>query len=253
MEENSLLCNFVSPNDWFDTIFAPREKEIAIGKRLGLPFVRSLQESIEITLHGQKIICYQDGNDANGISGVVWDAGLYLVDFLQEITSKNPLILGKTLDIGCGTGICGLTALQLGATQVVFTDTSETTSLQKNIASLSYEKQAQAQFLPFNWQDTTNIPSIFLQQHWDTILCSDVLYDAKYHTCLLQFLITLSVQFILLSYKKRHEKEEKIFFQQCILHYHIYLIDPLKITMYTNIKYEEIANDLYLLILVPKR
>ena len=77
-----------------------------------------------------------------GISTVVWDSGLLMVDYLisrkerQIIQSSSPSSssmpsasnssLGTCLDLGCGTGVVGIAALLLGADKCVFSDKSIT-------------------------------------------------------------------------------------------------------------------------------
>ena len=123
-------------DDWMDVIFDVSQSEI--GQRLGVPFMRAQAESINVFIDidestsssssssSSSSLSLSD-NAANsniievsicqsslgvlGISTVVWDAGLYLIDYLiheQNLFNMNKeYSLGCVLDIGCGTGICG--------------------------------------------------------------------------------------------------------------------------------------------------
>jgi hypothetical protein len=119
-------------DDWMDVIFDVSQSEI--GQRLGVPFMRAQAESINVfididesTSSSSSSSSSLSDNAANsniievsicqsslgvlGISTVVWDAGLYLIDYLiheQNLFNMNKeYSLGCVLDIGCGTGICG--------------------------------------------------------------------------------------------------------------------------------------------------
>lgn len=119
-----------------------------LGKRLGVPFTRAQQEEICVYLHTSDtmeenytvLILEQSGLGVLGISTVVWDSGLLMVDYLisrkgrenrdsscsHSIPSVSNSSLGTCLDLGCGTGVVGLTALLLGAEKCVFSDKSVT-------------------------------------------------------------------------------------------------------------------------------
>ena len=117
-------------DDWMDVIFDVSQSEI--GQRLGVPFMRAQAESVNVFIDiNESTSTSSSDNAANsnitevsicqsslgvlGISTVVWDAGLYLIDFLiheQNLFNMNKdYSLGRVLDIGCGTGICGNTSL----------------------------------------------------------------------------------------------------------------------------------------------
>ena len=168
-----------------DHIFLETEGTIEIGQRLGVSFVKSQEETVTINVEGRTIHIQQSPLGVMAISGVVWDCGLLMTDYLQSVCTgplESRLLLGKTLDIGCGTGIAGISAALLGAETVCFTDTSAAEPcLVENLAIFSSEmvfsESAQPTFVPFNWSEP-NIPSTLLQP-WDTLLLSDVLYETK--------------------------------------------------------------------------
>ena len=115
-------------DDWMDVIFDVSQSEI--GQRLGVPFMRAQAESINVFIDidessSSSLSLSENAANSNvievsicqsslgvlGISTVVWDAGLYLIDYLiheQNLFYMNKeYSLGSVLDIGCGTGICG--------------------------------------------------------------------------------------------------------------------------------------------------
>jgi predicted nicotinamide N-methyase len=178
---------------------------------------------------------------------------MFLVDYLSCTSVDQPL--GRVLDLGCGTGICGLSAYYLGASDIVLSDMVLSATLEENIddvlqtAPAMPETVASAQtssvehtsaapssvfamgtdatapnaaeptssssstslrFVEYNW-DSPNVP-VELSDHFDTVLCSDVLYDEKFHAGLLRCLDKLTFSRCLLSYKRRHDAPEKKFF-----------------------------------------
>ena len=86
--------------------------------------MRSQKESIEVKVCDEVLEVSQSCLGLIAISSVVWDAGLLMVDFLSEICTSdstclstdsfcnaeiagvihNDFKLGRTLDLGCGTG-----------------------------------------------------------------------------------------------------------------------------------------------------
>lgn len=188
------------------------------------------------------------------ISSVIWDAGLYLVDFLihsweaqhmksmeNDNESLDFLIFGDhILDLGCGTGLAGIAALILGAKYVLFSDASSTWLVETNLEDfrrLNLPNAGVSSLLEYDWKDvlTKDVPvKLIYPQHlnteqdndgggggggggeggvtWDTVFCSDVLYDSAMHHPLLLVLKHLRFRKVIISYKKRHEAEERKFF-----------------------------------------
>eukprot|EP01039_Chlorochromonas_danica_P010327 gene10327-11431_t len=219
-----------SNSNWETELFPSDEQasSIRVGQRLGVPYTRSLQESLSIHLPAcpqnmQQLVVAQDGFGVLAISGVVWDCALLMADYLHHLLSSGSSLpsISTVLDLGCGTGICGLIAGHLfHPSTLVFSDKHQTSSLESNRDLLSSELKESnpaaatyGVFIAYDWSEPC-LPSLLADTPWDIVLCSDLLYDAKYHSGLLHCLQSLSFQRILLTYKKRHEEEEKVFFSQ---------------------------------------
>eukprot|EP00596_Hydrurales_sp_CCMP1899_P010807 CAMPEP_0119040158 /NCGR_PEP_ID=MMETSP1177-20130426/10003_1 /TAXON_ID=2985 /ORGANISM="Ochromonas sp, Strain CCMP1899" /LENGTH=141 /DNA_ID=CAMNT_0007004921 /DNA_START=251 /DNA_END=673 /DNA_ORIENTATION=- len=132
----------------WESIMYQNEENVIIGERLGVSYLRSQKESVSLCVDDYTLQLYQSSMGILTMSGVVWDAGLYLSDYL---IANRTVASGRVLDIGCGTGICGIAALFLGATSVTFTDAFIPPSLDDNLSQLSEEQKAKATFVPYNW------------------------------------------------------------------------------------------------------
>lgn len=228
-----LNLHFISDDCQF-----PTEETIQweLGQRLGTKYQRTLQDYIEIIVNEEKVSIYQCSLGCLAISGVVWDAGLLLVDILIHLYNRNIVIqpcvhnsmisddrkklisniftsfkFGKTLDLGTGTGIVGVIIENLIKQRgnndqdiVFYTDCHCTCKENINV-----EKQ----FILYDWKNPI-IPDLLLNPHWDTIVASDILYDIKDETYLMDLLGKLSFSKFILSYKRRHDDYERLVFDR---------------------------------------
>lgn len=249
--------------DWNE--FYAKPLDAGLGNRLGVSFTQAQLKEICVKVKDIKISLCQCEMGVVGISGVVWDAGLFLVDYLSCSSTDQPL--GHVLDLGCGTGVCGLSTYYLGATDITLSDMVLSATLEENIDDVLEttvtgapksgmesiatsnelsamnptnnveEKKASidsdmpttvfssvsptepavqnqepppVRFVEYNW-DSFEVP-MELVGHFDTVLCSDVLYDEKFHAGFLRCLDRLTFTRCLLSYKRRHDVPEKKFF-----------------------------------------
>ena len=218
-------------------------EEIVIGHRLGVSYLQSSKEYVTLSVDSQSIQLYQTSMGIMAISGVVWDAGFFLADFLM---ANKEFASGTVLDVGCGTGVCGITSLLLGALAVTFTDILEPPSLDDNLGQLPDEMKLRSTFVGSDWT-TKCLPSTLIHPptsvpaphhvtsstegsgllsepympSWDNIFCSDLLYDQKAHLPLLQFLRQIHFKKAIFAYKRRHDVPEREFFrllsQHCTL------------------------------------
>lgn len=286
----------------WQTIFACDEnsrKAVAIGQRLGVPYTRTLLPQIEVTVKNNSIGINepeiiridQDGMGMIAISGVIWDCGLYLADFLcsshivshidtsyfedekSVIENLNTVCLESVLDIGCGTGICGVVAGKLGAKLVVFTDAVFTDAFEANLDMMlqqsksHVEKNGPQSFhgVKWTWSKDANdeIPLIIthgckengelLSQSalcWSTVLCSDVLYEKSNLPALQLLLKRLSFYKMILAYKKRHDEAEQAFFEELSTWCHIFIV-PKESIEPINLPTRNVDENLFVLVVVP--
>lgn len=204
--------------------------------------IRAEQECVEISLGTRRISVEQSGIGMIGISGVVWDAGLLLSDFLFHIFHSPEAQedgcavdkLGDTLDLGCGTGIVGMAALTLGATSVVFSDAVLMPTLLDNIAATQASSSQSVFAVRHEWANGM-IPELLRPKTtttaetetppWDTVICSDVLYEQKSHSALMTLLQSLRFQKLILSYKRRHDVPEQQFLSELTMWCDVFEVD----------------------------
>lgn len=272
-----------STRDWRDVVYGS-SVEPEVGQRLGIQFVRASQPTIDVNCNGVSVKYHQESMGIMAISGVVWDAGLLMVDFLVHSHTQggsDDTGLGYALDIGCGTGIAGITALMLGSPLVLFTDIDRLSSFELNIEEIPEELQGNQQFVSYKWKEG-HLPDPFvthpaasltsaLVSHgqeseskygdnekpegpdamvWDTVLCSDLLYEEKSHASLLSVLRQLHFKKAIFSYKKRHNAPEMLFFEKLSEWCNIRVVDLSSIPL-VNLPRTSLAN-LYILVAEPK-
>lgn len=273
-------------------------KKVAVGQRLGVPYTRTLLPQLEIAISNESIglnepitvSIDQDGMGMIGISGVVWDCGLYMADFLcsasirydqhdGELTRNREDILHQlalldltsVLDIGCGTGICGVVAGHLGAKKVVFTDSVFTDAFEWNMDTLRNALSPENRFvdsIKWRWPESVSedIPSLLIRGisdtstsvgpigedifTWGTIICSDVLYEKACLPSLQLFLKRLCFHKLVLAYKRRHDEPEQAFFQELSSWCHV-LIMPKDQIISRNLPSTNVDDNLFILIVVP--
>ena len=329
----------------------------AIGQRLGVQYLKAVQEHVEVKVKDLTLTMHQDSMGLMAIAGAVWDAGMNMVDFLVTweneseagvsepdndqldipSTSNSPDLslnkfnMGNVLDLGCGTGICGIVAALLGAKDVVCSDCIKLSCFDENVDELPTQLQERVSFVYFDWYQSDKMPHSLLmpgckesessgahgadissfgdeslskpaagdqrdaitvsstinhgplleqfhptQPHasllgtktvlgtkggatkspassfsvastandvtsgtaapaaavrvdpavWDTVLCSDVVYEEKIHEPLLAVLRRLRFRRLFLSYKKRRDDADRKFFTQLAESFTLQLVDP---------------------------
>jgi predicted nicotinamide N-methyase len=240
------------------------------GKRLGIPFIRSQLSEIKVFSIFENILtdilksinllkqicikesCYnieQSGIGLLGISTVVWDCGLVLIDYLVHLVENKILSLTTCLELGSGTGIVGITCVLLGADKCFLTDKIITSCLQSNITILPVNIVKKAIVSKFDWALSEDNPELF-NESWGTIVCSDVLYDSNLHNSLLDIIKRLSFKLMILCYKRRHDEAEILFFDELENTFAIELID-MKSFPLININ-EPDTEEVYILHIFPK-
>jgi len=210
---------FAEPTSVIHGIFggdASSESAPPPGQRLGIDFMRAQLEEVIVRVGDRELVLSQSTVGMAAISTCVWDCGLFMADYLQS-SSSSPRDLGRVLDVGCGTGVAGLSALLLGAKEVCFTDTSSAEAcLRDNLsaAAQALDDASRASFVQFDWV-ADPFPESWREESsvWDTVLLSDVLYEQQSHAALLQLLRGIRFRRAILSYKRRHDEAERAFLE----------------------------------------
>ncbi len=236
---------------WEDAMFGGSSSS---GSRLGINYMRAQEPETEVQLGGsdRTLRVRQHIEDRESISGVVWDAGLLLTDFIvSEIERRKRRKVNKSLissnqqtnyvlDLGCGTGIVGIVARAMSdqndeVTEVTFSDLPSVQSIVEANMAVATDNNGPLRFIPYDWC-SDNAPPVALQSPinisqinevtisckrtscvesiWDTVYCSDLLYDENMHTPLLKLLHMIRFRRCIFGYKKRHHDAELYFWKQ---------------------------------------
>mmetsp|Transcript_48674 Transcript_48674/g.80740 ORF Transcript_48674/g.80740 Transcript_48674/m.80740 type:complete len:273 (-) Transcript_48674:8-826(-) len=202
------------------------------------------------TLKVEKLAIHQDpfGKWSGGIGATVWDSGIVLAKYLE---AHSHLIKQKSvLEIGAGTGLCGMVCAKLKAKAVLFTDKDCALPLlnknlfenflqiapqqmnQKNKESNDCKQQLLLS-KELTWGDSKQLTALqtFINTHFltfetmfDVIILSDCICWKELHEPLLDTLQAIvayiskhnkkaSIPSILMSYEIRNEQCERNFFK----------------------------------------
>ena len=258
-------CN-VSNDEIIDVLYGNDNGAMGLGSRLGVPYMRAQKESVAIKIPAGDgtlvdIAMHQSSMGLMAISGVIWDCGLLMIDFLSQQCliestpqdSKHHVCkpLGTVLELGCGTGICGISSVYLNATRVVLTDIMKTPTLDDNIDQLSPEFKTKTDFHLYAWGSA--VPAALDDITWDTVIGSDVLYDEHAHQPLLTTITQLKFNRFYLSYKKRNNAKEQEFFKSLLRTnaYRVSIVANSGIQMLNMQANEASDQGLYLMVIEP--
>lgn len=95
-----------------------------------------------------------------------WDASVGMAEYLVNQDLKNQCVL----DLGCGIGMTSALLLAIGA-EVVCGDNAPPSLLFAELNTWPWRQRAQVQFI--DWHKT------LLEQHFDTIVGSDIVYERQ--------------------------------------------------------------------------
>ena len=167
----------------------PEPEPEAAALRFTLP-ERAAGTALVVTCHLDKAV---------GIGGVAWQACLPLS---HAMAVDSQLFSGwggaRVLELGCGTGLCGLSAWLLGARDVVLTDAADCGPLiQRSIrdtrAAAAADGRAEASgtiaYAPLRWGEQP-LPEAATGV-FDIVLGSDLTYNTDDHALLLATLLTV--------------------------------------------------------------
>lgn len=97
---------------------------------------------------------------------------------------------------------------------MTLSDIKRIPSLDVNILALSPDTQSLMSFIQYSWGDP--LPAALDSDSetgrvFDTVICSDVLYDERALAPLMETLRTLRFRTLVLGYKRRHDEPERAF------------------------------------------
>jgi predicted nicotinamide N-methyase len=109
-----------------------------------------------------------------GYAGEIWKCARVLSDFICSDKIKK-LFKNKTvLEIGSGTGYCGLTAALLGTRSVYLTDREENLEIIEKNYNYNRDRLSSIIITPLNWNNIVDYKNI--RENIDIIIASDIIY-----------------------------------------------------------------------------
>ena len=139
--------------------------------------------------------CYDDPSSAAGVGGEVWPAAEIMCRWLRD--SADEIGGARVLELGSGTGACGLYAACLGASHVFLTDGSDAlralcaSNAEANAHLLVPGAATRVEVESFAWGGCMLPPRIASCGGFDLIIGSDVTYGHDAHEELAQSLAAL--------------------------------------------------------------
>ena len=163
---------------------------------------------------------------AADIHGKVWDSGLALVGWLDELlataTPEAPAVATRCIELGSGVGVGGLAAAALGGGRlaVVLTDLPEATALLRlNARANDGALAPPPRVAPLAWGDADAARAVLDDAFGagaapDLVLCSDVVYDPEAYAPLLTTLCALARAAtppprVWMGHRSRHPQEHE--------------------------------------------
>jgi len=163
---------------------------------------------------------------AADIHGKVWDSGLALVGWLDELlataTPEAPAVATRCIELGSGVGVGGLAAAALGGGRlaVVLTDLPEATALLRlNARANDGALAPPPRVAPLAWGDAAAARDVLDDAFGagvapDLVLCSDVVYDPEAYAPLLTTLCALARAAtppprVWMGHRSRHPQEHE--------------------------------------------
>jgi len=150
-----------------------------------------------------------------GYAGEIWECARILSEFICSDKIKRLFNYKVVLEIGSGTGYCGITAATLNTKLVYLTDRQENLSiLEKNI-SLNIDKVSEIKIACLDWNNKIDYNNI--KEEIDIIIASDIVYHGVNYKNIIATLDHFSSNKtdILLAYNKRINNDFFDFLLEC--------------------------------------
>ena len=164
----------------------PSGKHLAISE-LGtpLPRVGDGEDDDEAMMRAlQEYVDACDSEDNTGVGGELWPAAEFLCRWLMSDGTADAVQGASVLELGAGTGACGLFAAGLGASRVVLTDAfADSLSLCEANAEANaqhYADGAQVSVERLPWGESLP-PSILEDGAFEWVIGSDLTYFHEAH------------------------------------------------------------------------
>ncbi|XP_029946614.1 EEF1A lysine methyltransferase 3 [Salarias fasciatus] len=176
-------------------------------------FTETFSEETVYRLLGEELKIRQVFGANLGVAAPVWEAALYLCNYLEQ--QRVELRGKRIIELGAGTGVVGIAAARLGA-EVTLTDLPMALSyLEANVCinkPSSGWLSTPPSVLPLSWgEDHINFSS-----DWDLVLGADIVYLPETYPLLMETLTHLCSKkaLVYLSSKIREEHQTPIFYDE---------------------------------------
>jgi len=150
-----------------------------------------------------------------GYAGEVWDGALVLTHFIINKDNNHSINFeNKTiLELGSGTGICGLTAAMKNAKKVYITDKEIGLANSNYLSNISiFPTCSEVKILPLDWTKKEEYKKI--EEKFDFILCSDIIWKPDLFTDIINVMDTYTIAHhtqIILVYTYREQRDMNFF------------------------------------------
>jgi predicted nicotinamide N-methyase len=165
-----------------------------------------------IEVENKRMTIHQDFE--YGYAGEIWDAALVFTYFISKEKAQIlfPLKSKIILELGAGTGICGLITGLFEPKLIILTDKEENLPLLKKNHQLNKDIMAsEVKVLPLDWNNKNHYSQI--KENIDYIIASDVIWNFNYFDALLNafYYFYRDDTIILLSYTYRKPEDAEFF------------------------------------------
>ena len=109
-----------------------------------------------------------------GYAGEIWKCARVLSDFISSERIKKLFNYKVVLEIGSGTGHCGITAATLNTKLVYLTDREENLLLLEKNYLLNVDKVSEIKIITLDWNNKLDYSNI--KNEIDIIIASDIVY-----------------------------------------------------------------------------